>query len=282
MSVTLKQQLIPEQFSKTENFPITLLAPTKYKKDLQTIYQFARQADNIADNAKITDKQAIETLSKWQKQLYLKQIKNELWMNLYDLIERKKLPTEEFERLLQAFINDRVNPAAFKSHSDTLAYCRLSAIPIGRILMALSPIPQKAQSQKIDRLCIGLQLLNFYQDIAYDHQVLSRQYIEQEDLDNAALRFKDLFNEPDSWYSLKNILDQKLEIYLSKNELENFLSWDFFSQTLLTYNFAEKARNKLRLTDSIFHSSKLKWYDLTIALSNFLYDRSRLLFRYPL
>ena len=281
ISATFLQQQTQEQCFK-ENFPIKIFAPKNYRKDLTTLYNFAREADNIADNHTVTDSEAIRELQVWKTNLTKRTLSSNKWFNLYELIERKNLPIEELENLLEAFILDRTKDVVFQDHIDTLKYCRLSAIPVGRLIMALSRPEAPSSIQKIDRLCIGLQLLNFYQDVAFDWQVLSRQYIEQSDLDKAEISFKELFESPKSWLLLKPILLDKLGIYLRKDGLENLQSWDFFAQTLLTFNFTEKAISKLRLTESIFQHSKLKWYDLLTTFNFYFYDRCRLLLRHSL
>ena len=281
-AISQEQQIIPEQSYNRENFPIGLLAPLSLKRDLYVLYRFARTADNIADSSLLNKNEALAQLETWQHSLRARTLNTPLWNDLYELIDKRALPIVQLERLLQAFIEDTTRTDSFQNLSDTLDYCALSAVPVGRLLIALCPLPEGLSHHKIDRLTIGLQLLNFYQDIAQDWNELNRCYIEQEDLDKVCITFKYLFKCTLSWTLLKPILDQKLSLYLDYGDFDKYSAWPLFSQTLLTYHYTFIAQQKLSTTDTIFQSSKLKWYDLIKALSNFLYDRSRVLLGYPL
>ena len=62
-----------------------------------------------------------------------------------------------------------------------LDYCRRSANPVGRLLLALYRAQSPADLEASDAICTGLQLTNFWQDIAIDWQK-NRVYLPQDDL----------------------------------------------------------------------------------------------------
>ena len=63
-----------------------------------------------------------------------------------------------------------------------LDYCARSANPVGRLLLALYRRESADNFRWSDAICTGLQLTNFWQDVAIDWRK-DRVYLPQEDLD---------------------------------------------------------------------------------------------------
>ena len=74
---------------------------------------------------------------------------------------------ELFHDLLSAFRQD-VTTLRYPAYGDVLDYCRRSANPIGRLLLHLYDAVTPANLAHSDAICTGLQLVNFWQDIAID------------------------------------------------------------------------------------------------------------------
>jgi squalene synthase HpnC len=83
--------------------------------------------------------------------------------------------------LVSAFTQD-VTVERYDSYADVLDYCRRSANPVGRLVLALYGADTAANLRASDAICTGLQLTNFWQDIAIDW-AKGRVYIPHEDLD---------------------------------------------------------------------------------------------------
>ncbi|WP_394605566.1 squalene/phytoene synthase family protein, partial [Escherichia coli] len=64
---------------------------------------------------------------------------------------------------------------------DLTDYCRRSANPVGRIMLALYGKTDAVCVAQSDGICTALQLVNFWQDVAVDWQK-GRVYIPQDDL----------------------------------------------------------------------------------------------------
>jgi len=82
--------------------------------------------------------------------------------------------------LLSAFAQD-VTVHRYPAFTDLRDYCRRSANPIGRLLLALYRMQAPADLAASDAVCTALQLTNFWQDVAADYR-RGRIYIPQEDL----------------------------------------------------------------------------------------------------
>src|SRR5204863_472916 len=90
---------------------------------------------------------------------------------------------EPLRDLLGAFRRDAAgDTAAFATFADVLDYCRCSADPVGRIVLALFGYRDPERQARADDICTALQLTNFWQDVAGD-LARGRVYIPQEDLD---------------------------------------------------------------------------------------------------
>ena len=110
--------------------------------------------------------------------------------------------------LIVAFRRDAMRPRT-ESWDELVEYCRFSANPVGRYLLALHG-EDAACLPASDALCTALQLLNHLQDCADDLANLDRCYIPEpwlaeEGLGIAALR------EPASSPALRRVLDRMLD-----------------------------------------------------------------------
>ena len=82
--------------------------------------------------------------------------------------------------MLAAFSQD-VGKTRYENFGELIAYCRLSANPVGRIMLHLYGQTDEVSMAQSDGICTALQLINFWQDVAVDWQK-GRVYIPQEDL----------------------------------------------------------------------------------------------------
>jgi squalene synthase HpnC len=86
---------------------------------------------------------------------------------LAETIRDFEIPVEPFCDLLVAFRQDQlVN--RYESFDDLLGYCRNSANPVGRLVLYLGRAHTAQNVELSDSICTGLQLANFWQDVAVD------------------------------------------------------------------------------------------------------------------
>jgi squalene synthase HpnC len=71
---------------------------------------------------------------------------------------------------------------AYDTFDDLLAYCALSANPVGRLVLAAFTASDEARFPWSDSICTGLQLAEHWQDVAEDASA-GRVYLPREDLD---------------------------------------------------------------------------------------------------
>ncbi|HZM69564.1 MAG TPA: squalene synthase HpnC [Candidatus Cryosericum sp.] len=165
-----------------ENFPVaSLLLPRRLRQAVQAIYAFARTADDIADE-KEHDGRRLEALLAWEEMLQRcvrGDAEHPVFVSLGLAFEQHHLPLEPFLDLLAAFRLD-VTKTRHPDFESLLDYCRLSANPVGRLILHLFGYRDAALWPLSDSICTALQLANHWQDVALDLE-RGRIYLPESD-----------------------------------------------------------------------------------------------------
>ena len=168
-----------------ENFPVaSRLVPARLRPAVVAIYRFARAADDIADEGDAQAPARLAALAAFDDAL-LAIARGETppappFPALAEAVRRHGLPLAPMHDLVSAFRQD-VTTTRYPRYADLLDYCRRSANPVGRLLLALYERESPANLAASDAICTGLQLTNFWQDVAGDWQ-RGRIYLPLEDL----------------------------------------------------------------------------------------------------
>jgi squalene synthase HpnC len=150
---------------------------------IAVVYQFARQADDLADEGNSPAVQKLESLELYEKDLTNSlsgKYKNEFWLALHNTIEKYSLTPKYFYDLLNAFKQD-VTKNRFETFDEIISYCSCSANPVGRIILEFFNIRDDESTHFSDDICTALQLTNFYQDVSIDIQK-NRIYISLDEI----------------------------------------------------------------------------------------------------
>jgi len=154
-----------------ENFPVaSLLLPRTERRSLTAIYAFARVADDMADEGDLPPDQRLRRLDDWETRLtecVAGRADHPVFIALGDTIARHSLPPTLLADLLTAFRLD-VTRSRYRSYEELLGYCRCSANPVGRLVLRVFDAATPATDAWSDAICTGLQLANFWQDLAVD------------------------------------------------------------------------------------------------------------------
>jgi squalene synthase HpnC len=165
-----------------ENFPVaSLLLPRHLRAPVRAIYRFARTADDIADEGDASAATRLQQLADLAGQLdAIERGTQNDWPDLAEAIARHRLPVELLRDLLSAFRQD-CTVHRYADYAELLDYCRRSANPVGRLMLALFRRDEIALVACSDAICTGLQLVNFWQDIALDW-TKGRVYLPQSEM----------------------------------------------------------------------------------------------------
>lgn len=173
-----------------ENFPVASFAlPPHLRQPVEVIYAFARTADDFADEGDLPPAERIGALDDYEAQLDRiargEPPEISLFDSLTNVIREHELPLQPFRDLLSAFRQD-VTKTRYADFGEVMDYCRRSANPVGRLLMALFKDSDTRHLAYSDALCSSLQLINFLQDVAIDYRK-DRVYFPQDELARAGL-----------------------------------------------------------------------------------------------
>jgi squalene synthase HpnC len=169
-----------------ENFPVaSRLLPARYRSAVLAIYRFARAADDIADEGDAAPAERHAALAAFGVALdAIERGETPAGVSFEALaaaIREHALPVAPLRDLLSAFAQD-VDVTRYATFAALEDYCRRSANPVGRLLLALYRRGGADAALESDAICTALQLANFWQDVAVDWRK-GRVYIPLEDLD---------------------------------------------------------------------------------------------------
>lgn len=155
-----------------ENFPVASIAlPKRMRHPVALIYNFARQADDIADEGHYKPEHRLAMLEGYKKQLDIISANEEsnsaFFIEFGQMIRQEGLPLEPFYDLLSAFSQD-ITKTDYRNFDEVLDYCERSANPIGILLLHLFNKVSPESLAYSNNVCTALQLINFYQDVAID------------------------------------------------------------------------------------------------------------------
>jgi squalene synthase HpnC len=100
------------------------------------------------------------------------------------------IPAQPFLDLIQANRQDQT-VSRYQSFGDLLAYCRLSANPVGRLVLHVFGAATPQREALSDKVCTALQLAEHWQDVAEDLRA-GRIYLPAEDMERFGCSERDL------------------------------------------------------------------------------------------
>ena len=170
-----------------ENFPVaSWLCPPALRPAVVAIYHYARTADDLADEGEATPSQRLADLTDYRHDLDATVgagLPSARWPHVFTplgaAIAAHRLPLAPLTDLLSAFAQD-VTPRRYTSRAELLDYCRRSANPVGRLVLHLHGVDGPEALRRSDAICTGLQLINFWQDLAVD-LARGRRYVPLDD-----------------------------------------------------------------------------------------------------
>jgi squalene synthase HpnC len=214
-----------------ENFPVALrLLPASRRRYLMAVYGFARTADDIGDQAP-PDQRArlLDELEADLRRLYAgrdgacgpggdsdpghesragtgasadgdgpppslggdgAEPRSHVVGALGPAVTDCGIPMRPFLDLIQANRQDQV-VSRYQAFEDLLGYCRLSANPVGRIVLYVFGSFSRQRAELSDSICTALQLAEHWQDVAEDLRA-GRIYLPARDLDTFGCTEQDL------------------------------------------------------------------------------------------
>jgi squalene synthase HpnC len=191
-----------------ENFPVApFFLPRAWRTDLMAVYGFARLVDDIGDgdlapggaDARLLGVSATEAedrlvlLDAFEADLHRVfdgTPRHPLMRRLQRTVRRRSLTPEPFLGLIAANRQDQL-VGRYETYDDLLAYCELSANPVGRLVLAVTGTATPERIRRSDAVCTALQIVEHLQDVTEDLG-RDRIYLPAEDMKRFHVQETDL------------------------------------------------------------------------------------------
>lgn len=166
-----------------ENFSVaSRFVDCEMRRDLMRIYAFCRTTDDLGDES--PDGTALDRLTRWRDEVLAlfagTAPVHPVLFALATTIERRAIPEQPFLDLIEANVMDQ-SVTCYPTWDDLIGYCRLSAAPVGRMVLRVFGVTNERAERLSDDVCIGLQLANHAQDVRRD-AAIGRKYLVESDV----------------------------------------------------------------------------------------------------
>jgi squalene synthase HpnC len=165
----------------SENFTVaSALIGRERQRHLLALYGFARLVDDVGDDAEGNRMALLEVVSDELARVYDGAPRHPVMIELQRTVRACRLPSGPFTRLIEANRLDQIQ-TRYRTFEQLLDYCRLSATPVGELVLHVFGAATPERIALSDRVCAGLQIVEHLQDIAEDYG-RGRVYMPEEDL----------------------------------------------------------------------------------------------------
>ncbi len=169
-----------------ENFPVLFaLLPLEQRRHMRVVYAVCRTIDDLGDQGTpgtTTRLRALDAFADDLDRAWTGTPHHPVLVALSRTARAAGLSPEPFHRLIAANRMDQER-TRWEDFSDLLDYCRHSATPVGELVLAVLGVADAESVALSDETCIGLQLVNFWQDIRRDHDENDRIYLPLRDME---------------------------------------------------------------------------------------------------
>ncbi len=168
-----------------ENFPVApFFLPRAWRDDLMAVYGFARLVDDIGDGdlapggadarlLGVSPEDAedrlllLDAFEADLRRVFDSTPRHPLLRRLQPTVRRRALSPEPFLGLIAANRQDQL-VTRYETYDDLLAYCELSANPVGRLVLAVTGTSTPERVRLSDTICTALQIVEHLQDVTED------------------------------------------------------------------------------------------------------------------
>ncbi len=167
-----------------ENFSVaSRFVDASTRRDLRRIYAYCRTTDDLGDES--PNGTALARLERWRSEVEAlfggTPPVHPVLVALHPTIDRRAIPAAPFLDLIAANVQDQ-HVTRYGTWEELIGYCRLSAAPVGRMVLRVFCVNDAQAERLADDVCIGLQLANHAQDVSRD-AAIGRRYLVDSDVD---------------------------------------------------------------------------------------------------
>jgi squalene synthase HpnC len=175
-----------------ENFPVALrVLPAVLRAQLEATYRFARHVDDLGDEAPGDRVAQLQAVAEDVRTLYAGGSPRDAAVaGMRVVTESTAVSQECLLRLVEANLRDQ-ETVHYQTFEELLDYCRLSANPVGEIVLHVFGCATPERVALSDRVCTALQLLEHWKDVGEDYRA-GRVYLPKVDLQRFRVGESDL------------------------------------------------------------------------------------------
>ena len=253
-----------------ENFPVgSRLLARRMRRHMHAYYDFARNADDIADSPDLAPEEKIVRLDIMEEVLLGKRLEGSpSAAKLRRSLNETGVSSVHATDLLVAFRQDATKQR-YETFDELYNYCRYSAVPVGRYVIDLHGESHGCYRAS-DALCISLQLLNHLQDCAADLRTLDRCYVPQTLMRHFRIQTRDLLGTgetPALRRAFITILDRVDRLNLAAEELPYLVrNRRLRAETMFICRLALRLAERLAKSDPLARRVSLTKLDGTFGL----------------
>jgi hydroxysqualene synthase len=253
-----------------ENFPVgSALIAARLRPHVHAYYAFARNADDIADSPELATDDKVRRLDVMEAVLLGRyETGSPSALGLRASLAQCGVTPRHATDLLVAFRRDATK-LRYGDWDELLDYCRYSAMPVGRHVLALHG-ESEATFAASDALCASLQVLNHLQDIQRDFSALDRCYLPHDLMERFGTGLHDIPRAA-ATPGLRRVIDALLDECEALNRTARALPTCVRDrrlrlETAVIVGLAERLAARLRRADPIAGRVKLSKPDAAAAL----------------
>ncbi|MGW1679938.1 squalene synthase HpnC [Saccharopolyspora sp. NPDC002376] len=166
---------------RSENFPVaSRILPHGLRQHLHALYGFFRLVDFAGDEAPGNRDALLDFLEVDLRRAYQDMARIPIMRGLTATVAECGIPHDVLAKLIEANRQDQ-QVRRYRTFDDLLAYCALSANPVGEAVLHVFGRAEPALIALSDRICSALQILEHCQDIAEDYRQ-DRVYLPTDDM----------------------------------------------------------------------------------------------------
>jgi squalene synthase HpnC len=188
-----------------ENFSVAAVwIPRRARRLLLAIYAYSRFVDETGDGGR---DDALEVLDAVEHDVVAgsaAQLRVPALRPVLAELERGGLPRAPLLDLIEANRMDQ-HVGRYETFEDLIGYCRLSADPVGRLVLAAMGASSAVTLPLSDAVCSALQIVEHLQDVREDAQ-RGRIYLPGADLDAEGVSEAELLEAPVAGRGLRRVI----------------------------------------------------------------------------
>jgi squalene synthase HpnC len=188
-----------------ENFSVAAIwIPRRERRLLLAIYAYSRFVDEVGDGGR---DDALEMLAAIEHDVRAGaggEAQLPALRPVLAALEGGGLPREPLLDLVEANRRDQ-HVSRYETFEDLIGYCRLSADPVGRLVLAAMGASNQVTRPLSDAVCSALQVVEHLQDVREDAQ-RGRIYLPGADLEAEGVTETELLHAPTAGHALRRVI----------------------------------------------------------------------------